>query len=83
MKKSTYVRGASLTCRVTGKQETTSYFLFADDSPGIVSGVGNRARSRALTNADLSSHAINQFLGIVADSGLKHRVDVLDLFNAL
>jgi hypothetical protein len=47
--------------------------------PGIVSGVG----IRLLTNPDLSSHAINQFLGIVADPGLEHRLDVLNLVNAL
>jgi hypothetical protein len=35
-----------------------------------------------LTNADLSSHTINQLLGIVADPGLKHRLDVLDLVNS-
>jgi hypothetical protein len=35
-----------------------------------------------LTNSDLSSHTINQFLGIVADPGLKHRLDVLDLVNS-
>ena len=35
-----------------------------------------------LTNADLSSHTINQLLGIVADPSLKHRLDVLDLVNS-
>jgi hypothetical protein len=34
-----------------------------------------------LTNSDLSSHAINQLLGIVADPVLKHSLDVLDLVN--
>jgi len=42
-----------------------------------------RTHRRFLTNPDLSSHAINQFLGIVAHPGLEHRLDVLDLFNAL
>ena len=36
----------------------------------------------ALTNSDLSSHAINQLLGIVANPSLKHRLDVLDLVNS-
>jgi hypothetical protein len=36
-----------------------------------------------LTNPDLPSHAINQFLGIVADPGLEHRFDVLNFFNVL
>ncbi len=57
--------------------------VLADDTPGIVSGVGNKPRSRLLTNPDLSSHAINQFLGIVADPTLEHRLDILDLFNFL
>ena len=35
-----------------------------------------------LSNSDLSSHAINQLLGIVADPSLKHRLDVLDLVNS-
>jgi len=35
-----------------------------------------------LTNSDLSSHAINQLLGIVANPGLKHSLDVLDLVNS-
>jgi hypothetical protein len=35
-----------------------------------------------LTNSDLSSHAINQLLGIVADSGFKHRLHVFDLLNS-
>jgi NAD(P)-dependent dehydrogenase (short-subunit alcohol dehydrogenase family) len=35
-----------------------------------------------LTDSDLSSHAIDQLLGIVADPGLKHRLDVLDLVNS-
>jgi hypothetical protein len=35
-----------------------------------------------LTNADLSSHTIDQLLGIVADPGLKHRLDVLDFVNS-
>jgi len=43
----------------------------------------NRPRRRLLTNPDLSSHAINQFLGIVADPGLEHCLDVFDLVNAL
>ena len=37
---------------------------------------------RLLTNPHLSSHAFNQFLGIVADPGFEHRLDVLDLVNA-
>ena len=36
----------------------------------------------ALTNSDLSSHAINQLLGIVANPSLKHCFDVLDLVNS-
>jgi hypothetical protein len=36
----------------------------------------------ALSNSDLSSHAVNQLLGIVADPSLKHRLDVLDLVNS-
>jgi hypothetical protein len=44
---------------------------------------GNRQyRGYALTNSDLSSHAINQPLGIVANPGLKHSLDVLDLVNS-
>jgi hypothetical protein len=38
---------------------------------------------RLLTNPDLSSHDLDQFLGIVADPGLEHRLDVLDLVDAL
>jgi hypothetical protein len=34
-----------------------------------------------LANSDLPSHAIQQLLGVVADPGLKHRLDVLDLVN--
>ena len=36
----------------------------------------------ALSNSDLSSHAFNQLLGVVADPSLKHRLDVLDLVNS-
>lgn len=43
--------------------------------------VGN-AKLILLTNSDLSSHAVNQLLGIEADPGLKHRLDVLDLVNS-
>jgi len=35
-----------------------------------------------LTNSDLSAHSIDQLLGIVADPGLKHCLDVLDLLNS-
>jgi hypothetical protein len=35
-----------------------------------------------LANSDLPSHAINQLLGIVADSGFKHRLHVFDLLNS-
>jgi hypothetical protein len=36
----------------------------------------------ALTNSDLSSHAIDQLLGIVANPCLKHCFDVLDLVDS-
>jgi hypothetical protein len=35
-----------------------------------------------LTNSDLSAHAIDQLLEIVADLGLKHCLHILDLVNA-
>ena len=52
-------------------------------TPRLYDPRGNRPDRRLLTDPDLSSHAINQFLGIVADPGLEHRLDILDLVNAL
>src|SRR6202050_1812498 len=37
--------------------------------------------SNALADADLASHAVDQLFGIVADAGLEHRLDVLDVGN--
>jgi hypothetical protein len=67
--------------------------VFHLTSPLIGLPVGLHARNRAggklaipkwvhLSNSDLSSHAIDQLLGIIADPGLKHSLDVLDLVNS-
>src|SRR5271156_3747035 len=56
---------------------------FADYTPVIVPVVSWQYPSRChLSNSDLSSHAVNQLLGIVSDPSLKHRLDVLDLVNS-
>jgi hypothetical protein len=58
-------------------------FRVADETLAIVWGFVKGPDRRLLTNPDLSANAINQFLGIVADPGLEHRLDVLDLLNTL
>jgi hypothetical protein len=58
-------------------------FRVADETLAIVWGFVKGPDRRLLTNPDLSANAINQFLGIVADPGLEHSLDVLDLVNTL
>ena len=53
-----------------------------DNTPGIRCN-GAVPKWVDLSNSDLSSHAIDQLLGIVADPSLKHSLDVLDLVNSL
>ena len=58
-------------------------FRVADNTPGTIPGQYATVGWILLTNADLSSHAIDQLLGIVADPGLKHSLHILDVLNSL
>jgi len=59
------------------------YLRLADAPPESCRDVPMGALDLSLTNPDLPTYAIDQFLGVVADPGLEHCLDVLDLFNAL
>ena len=66
---------------VDGNSGVKRFVRLADHTPRIALVTVGTAR-KSLTNSDLASHAINQLLGIVADPGLKHCLDVLDLINS-
>jgi len=59
------------------------YLRLADAPPESCRDVPMGALDLSLTNPDLPTYAIDQFLGVVADPGLEHCLDVLHLFNAL
>ena len=59
------------------------YFCIGDYTPRNVPVASWQYPSGCdLSNSNLSSHAVNQLLGIVAEPSLEHRLDVLGLFNS-
>jgi uncharacterized repeat protein (TIGR03803 family) len=68
---------------ISPKGDLTTIATFDGDNGSTSYGLGKSSIPRyALTNSDLSSNAINQLLGIVANPRLKHRLDVLDFVNS-
>ena len=67
-------------CLPFREESTKDNFRIGDHTPATC--WWQWAESMLLTNSDLSAHAIDQLLGIVADPGLKHCLHVLDLVNA-